>query len=177
MDDSAFDTATRRVPALLSRRRSLGLLSVLGLGAGLLTGDASAKKRRKKNKKGNKGNKGNKGKQPLTCTGCTVCETCVDGACQPVADNTSCGSGAVCQHGACGKTCVPLASPSDCPVGTGCARGVRAGQQPVCATLVDTQCAQPVCTSDANCPRGSICSARGCGGIVPEFICLPVDQV
>jgi hypothetical protein len=176
MDDSAFDTATRRVPTLLSRRRSLGLLSVLGLGAGLLNDVSEAKKGRKKKNK--KGNKGNKGSQPLTCTGCTVCETCVNGACQPVADNTSCGSDAVCQHGACGKTCVPL-TPGECPDGTVCVRGLQAGQEPVCATIDEAQCAQPVCTSDANCPRGSICSTRVCGpgGFTIRTICWPVDQV
>ena len=109
MDDAAFDTATRRVPALLSRRRSLGLLSALGLGAGLLTGDAGAKKRRKKKKKNKKGDK--------TCTGCTVCETCVNGVCQPVADGTTCGTGAVCRHNVCGKTCT---SNGECPAGKTC---------------------------------------------------------
>lgn len=65
MDDSAFDAATQRVPALLSRRRSLGLLSVLGLGAGLMAEDAEAKKRRKtKHKK--KRNKKKKRPSPPT---------------------------------------------------------------------------------------------------------------
>lgn len=169
MDDAAFDTATRRVPALLSRRRSLGLLSALGLGAGLLTGDAGAKKRRKKKKKNKKGDK--------TCTGCTVCETCVNGVCQPVADGTTCGTSAVCRHNVCGKTCT---SNGECPAGKSCLDSSADDQANMCVTDGFGLCAQTDCTDDASCPAGSICGNRNCGFMgspVPRRLCFVVDQV
>lgn len=173
MDDAAFDTATRRVPALLTRRRSLGVLSVLGLGAGLLTNDAEAKKRRKKKKRKNK-----KGNQPLTCTGCTVCETCVNGVCQPVADGTTCGTDAVCRHNVCGRTCTPL-TPGQCPAGKSCLDSSADGQANVCVTTGFGFCAQPACTDDASCPPGSVCGIQNCslGAPFPKRLCLVVDQV
>jgi hypothetical protein len=179
MDDSAFDAATQRLSSLLTRRRSLSVLVAAGLGAGLLADEGEAKKKKgKKGKKGkgNKGNKGNQGIQPpvIPCTDCTVCETCVNGACQPVADNTSCGSGAVCRHGACGKTCAEFVD-GQCPAGTGCGRSALPGQTNVCTMISDDQCAQSACTSDANCSRGMICANRLCnGGISSKLVCRQV---
>jgi hypothetical protein len=51
MDSDQFDTLTTRLTVRQSRRRNLGLLTVLGLGAGLSAPKAEAKKKGKKKRK------------------------------------------------------------------------------------------------------------------------------
>lgn len=55
MDAAQFDTLTTRLTTHLTRRRSLGLLGILGVAAAGGTEDVGAKKKKKKKKK--KGNK------------------------------------------------------------------------------------------------------------------------
>lgn len=91
MDVSRFDTETRRVSELLTRRRGLGLLAALGVSLALEANDASAGKRKKR---------GNKKKKQCKCA---ECSTCVKGKCRPVADRTECSAGA-CVNGMCEPT-------------------------------------------------------------------------
>ncbi|MCA9879857.1 MAG: hypothetical protein KC442_18815 [Thermomicrobiales bacterium] len=63
MDANRFDVITAHLATPLSRRRSAGLLALLGLGS-LVADDAEARRRRKKKKKKNKKHgKKNKKKQ------------------------------------------------------------------------------------------------------------------
>ena len=50
MESNRFDALTARLAAPLSRRRSVGLLSLFGLG-GFLASDTAAKRKKKKKKK------------------------------------------------------------------------------------------------------------------------------
>lgn len=157
MDAPAFDAATERLARLLSRRRSLGLLAALGAGTLSAAGaDAGKKKRKKKGKKG----KGGKGGPAGTCQGCTPCQSCVAGACQPVADETPCGSGGVCKQGVCALRCGSQA----CPDGAICYVPPTLGKAPVCVRLTSDPCGATTCQGDGNCPAGSICRMQMCSG-------------
>ncbi len=96
MEHDRFDDLTARLAAPLSRRRSVGLLGLLGVSTLLTADHADAKKKKKKKKKKNK----NKNKQK-TCASCPPCQQCQQGACVAVADQTPCGGGKVCDAGAC----------------------------------------------------------------------------
>lgn len=63
MDAAQFDTLTTRLTTHLTRRRSVGLLCLLGLAA---TGGVEGVEAKKKKKK-KKGKKGKKGKQAPVC--------------------------------------------------------------------------------------------------------------
>jgi hypothetical protein len=112
VDSDQFDALAERLSAHLTRRRSLGVLGLLGL-AGAVSRDDASGKRKKKKKKGKGGKKKPKPTtpqppttqppttQPPTCGSCGACRECQQGACVAVADGTSCGAGNVCDSGAC----------------------------------------------------------------------------
>lgn len=182
MDESRFDKTAQRVSDLLSRRRTLGTLATLGLGAGLLFDDAGAKKKKKKKNKG-KGTSSTTTTVPpqRQCTNCALCERCVDGSCQPLADGEACGTGGVCFEGACAKRCTTFndcASPNhsiscQTPLGT---------TLPQICTLPDSApCNAATCGTTAQCPSGEICGIVGCG--TPEGPvgagrrCMPIQEL
>ena len=148
MDGLDFDTATQRLSSLISRRRSLGVLAVLG--AGLLTDEAAADKKRKR-------------KRRRCQKKCPACQRCSKGKCKPARTNTPCHGG-VCVNGVCPVRCETLA---DCRMD---------GSSNVCALNPETAMtfcnAAPgptcepgdpdQCVFNAECPTGHVCTPRIC---------------
>jgi hypothetical protein len=124
MDGLHFDRLTRRVGALLTRRRLGPVLILAGLGGSLAPGDKSlAKKRKKKKKKSG-------------------------GGCKPACASKACGAddgcGDPCQTGSCPPTqtcrdgeCVSTACDPPCPVDRPCSQS-----QGKCTCSADFQCAR-----------------------------------
>lgn len=165
MESDRFDALTARLATPLSRRRSVGLLGMLGLGSLVAADDTEARKRKhKKHKK----------KPKLTCgAGTKVCGR----ECIPTSSCCgSCPNGGVCLNGACnlctseqtrcGDACVDLATdPENC--GT-CGRTCPSGD-----------CRNGTCTCDARalCPSGCSCTsdAKGyaaCSGNLTSTPCV-----
>jgi hypothetical protein len=138
MDDHRFDALTTRLASGLSRRRSLGLLAGLGMGAGVL-GDEAAGKRKKKKKK-----------KP-----CPPCVGRKKGKCKKrLVDGTAC-TGGTCRGGQCLR-CADPARPNFCASTDSCLPACRnnevfSPQTCSCACAPRTCCN---CTGDA----ASFCS-------------------
>lgn len=154
MDANRFDVITAHLATPLSRRRSAGLLALLGLGS-LVADDAEARRRRKKKKKKNK-------KQGLRCgVGTRVCgRECIPAS----ACCGSCPNGSFCKDGACttctaeetncGNVCANLATdPNNCGK---CGRSCPSGE-----------CLNGACTchgEEVPCPTGCDCIPEAHGG-------------
>lgn len=150
MESDRFDALTARLAAPLSRRRSVGVLGVLGLGSLLTADDTEARKHKKKKKK-----------KQLTCgTGTRVCgRECIPNSscCGSCPDGGFCRNGecVVCTGGEtrCGNACVNLATdPDNCGK---CGRVCPMGQ------CVHGACA---CNGDERCPSGCGCYSSATGG-------------
>src|SRR5688572_4970879 len=123
MDAGQFDALTARMSGHLTRRRSLGLLGILGVTTTSVVHDADAKKRKKKKKKKCKGGTKKCGKACIAANACCSNADCgFQGACESgVCD---CKSGArICQG-----TCIPegqCCSNQDCAnvIGQSCVNG------------------------------------------------------
>lgn len=189
MDSAHFDALTARLAAPLTRRRSVGLLAILGLGGFIATDDASARKHKKKHKRAKRptctpncdrricGSDGCGG----TCGTCPSCQECQGGVCVLNANGTACGDAChECQGGAC----VARADGTTC--GADSCQTCQGGQ---CVAKLDSapcpeaspagQCrrgacrARPLCVSYGN---EAACQAQSCCyqdefDICPEF-CL-----
>lgn len=90
MDSDQFDQLTTRLTARQSRRRNLGLLTVLGIGAGLPALDAAAKKGKKKRKKKNKNKSGTTTSAPPSATTTRAPVTCPAGRIRCAPDSDTC---------------------------------------------------------------------------------------
>lgn len=118
MESDRFDQLTARLAAPLSRRRSVGLLGLLGLGSTVAHDETDAKKKKKKKKKGNKT------KKPTTTPTPPCTPQCGPGTCGDDGCGGSCGAcdgELVCRGGrcdcpdgmdVCGGTCRPSCPPS-----------------------------------------------------------------
>src|SRR5215217_663644 len=140
MDAARFDTLTLRLTTELNRRRSLGLLALLGL-SGLGASDLAAAKKKKSCPPCKRRKKGTcKGKKPdgTACPG----GTCVGGNCRTATCSDGFKNGT--ETGVdCGGTC------PRCGVGHGC--------------LGRPECASAVCTSGIcqTCTPLTACAAAG----------------
>lgn len=100
MDSDQFDLLTARLGAHLTRRRSVGVIGVLGAASLGLAHDAAArKKKRKKGKGGKKKPKPSTTQPPTTPSG----PSCTDGI--KNRDETDVDCGGSCPRCAAGKTC------------------------------------------------------------------------
>jgi hypothetical protein len=121
MESDRFDALTARLAAPHSRRRSVGLLGLLGLGSAAALNEADAKKRKKKKKK----KKGNKRKTTTTTLAPVCRHQCATRECGDDGCGGSCGEcpgELVCRNGTCGcpegmdlcgGTCHPACPPSN----------------------------------------------------------------
>lgn len=139
MDTTSFHTLLRSLTSHASRRHVLhGLAGALGLaGAPVLPKVADVK-----NKKRNK--------RRRRCNSCGPCRRCQKGKCKPKADGTACGSGTICQGGAC---LCPTACCADADCGV-----CRACQNGTCVTM-----------PGAACGSGRTCLANGSCAVVCDF--------
>lgn len=167
MDASRFDAMTTRLGAYLSRRRGVGALVALGLGAPLLPEATEAGKKKKKVtlclngqtvkvKKKKKSSFLRQGATPGACPACTPATCAAQGrVCGPLADG--CGRTLTCgtcktnddpscrSNGTCGP-CFGVCPPG-CPL---CANRSDGGT--TCASTIDTfSCV--ACATDADCPE------------------------
>jgi hypothetical protein len=121
-----------------------------------------------------------------TADRCTCCPedkpvSCADGCTDKQIDSNNCGTcGHVCASGKCqngvcseqtcdGKTCGNFAN---CGGGTTCLCFTAADGTGFCATGSQPCSGLPACTTNANCPSGSICSVQSC---CRSPVCIPID--
>jgi hypothetical protein len=167
-----FDSLTRALSDLSSRRRLLGVLAATPLAGGLLAlqdaEDAAAKARRRRRKQRHKKRK-NPGNRKKGCTPKSRATVCA-GTCGTVKNRQTCGKMVDCGSCACSPACGVCFTcqggpntPGTCVVdpaqqGDSCG---SAGQ--VCQP--DGSCA---CIPITQCPAGKICGTvpDGCGGEV-----------
>ena|SRR5215216_7294691 len=163
MDDDRFDTLTRSLTVVGSRRRAMtgGLGSVLSL-LGLAQSDETVAK---------------SGKCKPACGECAKCEkgrchkkngkkVCNRGKCKPKANGTACSVG-TCQTGGCicpfvglRGLCADAGACCTSTTGTVCARtgGCRPDGLPVCCKLVGATCIDSCdCCGLSSC-TGGICT-------------------
>lgn len=182
MDANQFDARTTHLAAHLSRRRGLGALMALGLGASVLPGTTEARKKRKKKitlcqngqtikVKKRKYKQKYPGATVGACPACTPTTCAAQGkTCGPLADG--CGRTLVC--GACGMgdtpscrntgVCGPCfgVCPPSCNMcanrsdgGTTCANIVDFIPCTACATDADCPGTQPTCVSTTTTRAGA----------------------
>jgi hypothetical protein len=187
MERTSFHIRIRSLTGHASRRYVLhGLAVALGLvGKPVLPLVAGANK---KNKRRNK--------RRRRCASCGPCRRCRKGRCTPKSDGTACGSGTICQGGACvcpdeccgdadcgrGGTCLANASCAvgcdfsgqlDCRGDCLCSPTVEGPFQ--CFARVEDFCAFPSCTSTADCLQGRACLSFACPPFLePGGFCVPL---
>ncbi|MFT4038130.1 MAG: hypothetical protein QM692_08135 [Thermomicrobiales bacterium] len=155
MDAEQFDALGRRLGTTLTRRRSLGVLSALGI-AGIGFTDETAAKKHKRRKKRKKPSATTTPAPTTTlspqCAACTACETCVNATCQPRAVGAACSS----------------------TMGNAvCLSHVNGGPN-VCADL-NGICDHTACNSDADCQSGEACvDTRNAASCTLWFYCSAI---
>ena len=148
MDSDRFDAITARLAAPLTRRRGMGLISMLGLSALVAGDEAAARKKKRKEKKKKRGGTCIPNCSNKTCgaDGCSgTCGECFRGTCE--AGVCTCATGyEVCQ-GACLVACSPAErrNPETC--------GCCIGSPSIVPCAADEQC----CSGDCD---GGICRGR-----------------
>jgi hypothetical protein len=166
MDTARFDSLSRRVSTLLTRRTLSG---VLGLAAFGLPAFADAKKRRKKRHK----------KRRRRCAADPAGTTCARAGCGDQQNN--CGQAVACpcpagrsclRNGTCAKPCTK-ASECDSACFAGCSNVTTENQQHCLFENVPGMCDNAqTCTSTAECPRGMHC--QECPFMSGEYRCIAV---
>ena len=141
METDRFDTLTRTIAPLLSRRglAALGLVTLASLG---IASDATAGKKRKKHKHKKKGQ---------NCSDCA--------ACQQADNGLACGGSGVCINGVCAQTCDP--NGDGCAGSAGCTTR-KAEDGSVCVPDSGDPCLNTNCADDADCPGGQACVSLLC---------------
>lgn len=153
MEADRFDTLTARLAAPFSRRTSVGLLSVLGIGGLAVADQAHAKKKKKKPfcldgqtiTTSSKKKRKKLLKQGATAGACPTCTPqCQGKTCGVDGCGGSCGTcGAVpCVNGLC--SCVGQPNATDCGNDRQCSGGA-------CALRPTCDAAGSGCTTGANC--------------------------
>lgn len=164
MDAPHFDALTRRLTIGLSRRRSLVLFGILGLG-GLDSSDVAAKNKKKKR--------------------CPPCKKRKKGKCKgTLPDGAPCPGGS-CQGGRCQQGCLPTdqcCAADDCPLGFLCCDGFcsetlfAAGAACTAGSRCCSNYCQFIHVGENRCAptcRGGFCELdRDC---CRGFPCLPVE--
>ncbi len=179
MDSDQFDMLVSRLSAHLTRRRSLGVLSGLGLGGASVVQEVDAKKKKKKGKKGKGGKKKPKPtttlppttKPPTTPPGLT----CTDGV--KNGDETDVDCGGSCPRCALRKTCLRR---DDCQSAI-CEGSPGAMTCRTCT--VGMQCASTIhgtCVCDQTASGEAVCdmnvggiAAVSCAGCPAGHSCVP----
>jgi hypothetical protein len=187
VDQHRFDTMTRSLSSVPSRRtllRGLAGLS-LALGAARLPGAATAKKKHKQHKKKQtKQNKqqherdaANTDQARLAAAGgpCGPCQKKQKGQCVPKPDGTPCGGGQICQAGVCQAppaptcetTCAGCCSDGQCYPGD---TNQTCGQD---GALCVSCAGDEACTAEGVCGPPSTC---GIGGPCLVFVTSVASQ-
>ena len=190
MDANRFDTLTRSLTQIGSRRRALvaalgGALSLLGVA------DATAHDPLKKCKK-------KSGKQKKTCIkkakahntqhasetsaappppsspvcspACGICQQCVDGTCVTAPDFTLCGRCKECFAGAC----EPVPDGRSCGTCLKCKAGACNNQEcPVCEDCRNNVCGPRQCSPPHLCQTNCQCNPTTNRCACEPVICLP----
>ena len=165
MDDDRFDTLTRSVTSGGSRRRVMGLLSAVTLGAltpllERVDADAGKRKKRKKNKKIG----GSQPAPPAVCTPDCSRKSCGNNGCGGSCG--TCGSRFVCSNEATGGTCVCPAGHDACQASATCCSECQtcdAGRD-VCLMKPESDsaaCEGGACCGGACCPPSCQCGVSG----------------
>lgn len=160
METERFDALTARLAHRLSRRRTLGLLTLGSAGIALTHSAAEARKHHKHKHHHKKGG----GNQPK-CPACGPCETCVNFACVPQPDRAACGDDAVCLRGQCTFICGETNHNATCEAAGGtCSLPSDDNDLGwVCVQTFD-YCEAPGCGFNDDCASGEICVGNECFG-------------
>ena len=167
MDNARFDALAQRLTSALSRRRSLGLLALLGLPPVLPASETDAKKK------------------------CAPCQKRKHGTCKgKKPDGTPCGGSRICHDGRCRcpegmKPCGNsdcIAQALCCPGGRICGEGVEidscgASQHCRCQENLEGVTMCGFANGACGCTRDADCVAYGpgsfCGSVAGCTICPP----
>lgn len=179
MDAPSFDAATQRLSHLMSRRRGLGLLAALGLGASLSAEDVHGKKRKKKrNKNKNKNKNDNTPQPPPACVPESQATTC-GGRCGSWKNN--CGKTVACSQCPGGQKCSSNGScmntaacdnANNCPGVCQCSFPNTEGDKACIENLLVPGCPTDTCESTADCPTGFSCLT--CPFSTSPKVCVPL---